>query len=306
MRRIKKEGLAKKMLSAVLLVLLCLTAYGCAEKSAMPPNVEPAAEKSKAMKGDDVVAVIGDRDITVSEYEQEVAMLPPVYRGIAISNKRQFLDSLINKQLLLEEAKRLHLENNENVKKLFLRAKDEIMIQELIGMEITDRIKINESDIEEYYHANKDKYTAPARTRASHILVDSDVVAQKVLSDIRGGADFAAVCKEYSLDLPTKDLGGDMGYFIKGSLLPEFEEACDSLEIGGTSGVVKTSLGCHLIKVTDRKDAEPRQISEVQSEIENELFIEKQIALYDELMNRLKKDKEIKVDTAIFDKIEAE
>ncbi len=292
----------------ILTILLCLAVFGCAKTENVNPKVKEAAEKSRVSQTgektqDDAIVTVGGNVITVSDYEEEMAMLPPVYRSMAISNKQQFLDSLINKHLLSEEAKRRHLENNDNVKKLLLRAKDEIMMQELIGIEITDKIKIDENDIAKYYEANKDKYIEPQKTRASHILVDSEVVAQKVLSDLKSGADFATVCKEYSLDLPTKDNGGDTGYFTKGSLLPEFEAACDKLAVGETSGVVKTGLGYHIIKVTDRKEPGARPLSEVRNEIENEVFVEKQIALYDDLMKRLKEGKEIKINNAVFDQM---
>lgn len=303
MPRIKKEGLIKNVLSASLSVLLCFAGCSCARSAGTTLSADQTAEKGGAAKLDDVLVAVGNEDITIGDYEEEVAMLPPVYRNMAISNKRQFLDSLINKHLLLGEAKKRHLENNENVQKLLSKAKDEIMMQELIGIEIADKIKVSEDDIEKYYQANKEKYIAPAMTRASHILADSEIMAQKVLSDLRKGTDFAVVCKEYSLDIPTKDRGGDTGYFTKGSFLPEFEEACDGLKAGEMSGVVRTSLGYHVIKVIDRKEPETRQLSEVRNEIENELFVEKQIALYDELMKKLKEGKEIRINSAVFDKM---
>jgi len=297
MSRIKYGNL----LILFLLFALCLVISGCAKKSAVNPPAKEAKAAKEKNKGE-VIATVGGQTITAEEYKEEMALLPPVYRAMASSNQQQFIDSLINKRLLLQEAKKRRLENNENVKKLLEKAKDEIMIQELIGIEITDKIKMADAEIEKYYQQNKDKYVEPAKTRASHILVDSEVMAQKVLSDLRGGADFATEAKEYSLDIPTKDRGGDTGYFAKGALLPEFEEACDKLKVGETSGVVKTGLGYHVVKVTDRKEAQPRPLSDVKSEIENELFVEKQINLYEELMKKLKEAKEIKINSAALEK----
>ena len=296
MLRIVRKGVV------ILAVLLCISLFGCAKPESKSLKAKPEDVKMR----DEVIATVGSDVITVSDYEEEMAMLPPVYRSMAISNKQQFLDSLVNKHLLSEEARKRHLENSDNVKKLLAKAKDEIMMQELIGIEITDKIKIDDGEIEKYYEANKDRYVEPAKMRVSHILVDSEVVAQKVLSDLSGGADFASVCKEYSLDLPTKDNGGDTGYFTKGSLLPEFEEAGDKLKVGETSGIVKTSLGYHVIKMADKKGPESRPLAEVKSEIENELFMEKQIALYDDLMKRLKEGKAVKINNAVFDKMGAE
>ncbi len=282
-------------------VVFCIGASGCAKKATIgAPSEKTTVPKAKA---GDVLAMIGTDTITTEEYKEEIALLPPVYRAMAASNKQQFMDSLINKHLLLEEAKKRHLENSANVRKLLEKAKDEIIMQELIGIEISDKIKVTNDDIEKYYQSNKEKYMDPAKIRVSHILVDSEVVAEKVRADLKQGADFAAEAKEYSLDLPTKDKGGDTGYFAKGTLLPEFEEACDRLAVGETSGVVKTGLGYHIIKVIDKKPTEPRPMEEVKSEIENELFVEKQVNLYDDLIKKLKEGKDIKVNSVVLENL---
>jgi len=303
MLRIGQNSRSRASLCILLLAAaFCLGTYGCAKKN----TASVPAEKAARSKTGDILATIGTDTITTEEYKEEIALLPPVYRAVAASNKQQFVDSLINKHLLLEEARKRHLENNANVKKLLEKAKGEIMMQELIGTEISDKVKVTDADIEKYYQSNKEKYMDSAKIRASHILIDSEVVAEKVRADLRHGADFAAEAKEYSLDLPTKDKGGDTGYFAKGTLLPEFEEACDKLAVGETSGVVKTGLGYHIIKVTDKKPPEPRPMEEVKSEIENELFVEKQVNLYDDLMKKLKEGKDIKVNSAVLEKLSAE
>lgn len=301
MSRIGQNG--RFVVSLCIAVVFCLGVYGCAKKNTL--NVLPAG-KAAGSKTGDVLVTIGTDTVTTEEYKEEIALLPPAYRAMAASNKQQFVDSLINKHLLLEEARKLHLENNANVKKLLEKAKDEIMMQELIGTEISDKVKVTDADIEKHYQFNKEKYMEPAKTRASHILVDSEVVAEKVLADLKQGADFAQEVKEYSLDLPTKNKAGDTDYFAKGTLLPEFEEACDKLAVGETSEVVKTSLGYHIIKVTDKKPPEPRPLEEIKGEIENELFVEKQVSLYDELMKKLKDGKNIKINSAVLEKLSAE
>lgn len=297
----QNSRLAASLSVLSLAAVFCIGVSGCAQN-----NPSGAPEGAAGKRSREVLASIGADTITMEEYKEEIALLPPVYRAMATSNKQQFVDSLINKHLLLGEAVKRHLEKNENVKKLLEKAKEEIMMQELIGIEITDKIKVSDDEIEKYYQSNKEKYMESAKTRASHILVDSEVIAQKVLADLRQGTDFTAEAKEYSLDLPTKDKGGDTDYFAKGTLLPEFEEACDKLPVGETSGVVKTSLGYHIIKVTDRKAPQLRPIEEVRSEIENELFIEKQVSLYDDLIKKLKSGKDIKINNAAFEKLSAE
>lgn len=88
--------------------------------------------------------------------------------------------------------------------------------------------------------------------RASHILVKSEDEANRLLKRIRDGEDFAEVAKRFS-KCPSGKKGGDLGYFGKGQMVPEFEDVCFTNDKGALVGPVKTQFGYHIIKVTDRK-----------------------------------------------------
>ena len=90
------------------------------------------------------------------------------------------------------------------------------------------------------------------KIRASHILVSTLEEAEKVLSEIKSGGDFGELAKKYS-KCPSKENGGDLGYFEKGQMVKEFEDAAFSLNEGEISGIVKTEFGYHIIKLTGKK-----------------------------------------------------
>lgn len=90
------------------------------------------------------------------------------------------------------------------------------------------------------------------KVRASHILVKDEETAKRLKSEIDGGADFADVAKKHSL-CPSKENGGDLGFFGKGQMVKEFEDAAFSLEEGEVSAPVKTQFGYHLIVVTEKR-----------------------------------------------------
>ena len=262
-----------------------LLVYGCGR------NEKP--------KEEEILVRVGDSVITTAEYKEELTMLPPNYRNIADMYKDQFLESLISKRLLLQEAKRKNLENSEAVKKFTQRAKEEIMIQELINTEVANKAEVTDSEIEEHYNENQNNYMELAKMKASHILVDSEVIAIKVLHDLKNGVDFAELAKEYSLDIPTKDKGGELQYFAKGQLFPEFEQACEKLEIGEVSEAVKTGLGYHIIKVLDKKEAKAKTLEEVKDTIKNELVSSKQTLLYENLLQDLKKNQPVSINNEL-------
>ena len=88
--------------------------------------------------------------------------------------------------------------------------------------------------------------------RASHILVEDESKANELKKDIEGGADFAELAKKNS-KCPSGESGGDLGFFGKGTMVREFEDAAFSLEVGQVSEPVKTQFGYHLILVTGKK-----------------------------------------------------
>lgn len=121
---------------------------------------------------------------------------------------------------------------------------------------ITADVKVADEEIKKFYEENKAMFELPApEIRASHILVDTQEEAEKILAEVKAGADFAELAKKYSKDPATKDIGGDLGYFSKGKMDAEFEKAAFALKTGQVSDVVKTSFGYHIIKVTGERNS---------------------------------------------------
>lgn len=90
------------------------------------------------------------------------------------------------------------------------------------------------------------------QARASHILVKTEDEAHKILKRINDGEDFTAVAKRFS-SCPSRKNGGDLGWFGKGQMVPEFEKVAFENEVGKVVGPIKTQFGYHIIKVTGRK-----------------------------------------------------
>jgi peptidyl-prolyl cis-trans isomerase D len=140
-------------------------------------------------------------------------------------------------------------------------------------------ITIPDADAEAFYKQNLAQYTSQAQVRASHILFktdgkDENVVraqAEEVLKKARGGADFAGLAKQYSEDDSNKDRGGDLDYFGKGRMVPEFEAAAFAMKNGDISDLVKTSFGFHIIKVVDNQAEVVRPLDAVKVEIVDQL-----------------------------------
>ena len=146
--------------------------------------------------------------------------------------------------------------------------------------QLRSRVTITPQDIESYYNSNVQQFQTPEQVRASHILLKTEgkdeAAVRKQAEDIlkqtkAPGADFAALAKKYSEDDGSKANGGDLDYFSKGRMVPEFETAAFAMQPGQISDLVKSQFGFHIIKVVDKKPAATRTLDEVRPQIQQTL-----------------------------------
>jgi peptidyl-prolyl cis-trans isomerase D len=155
-----------------------------------------------------------------------------------------------------------------------------------------------QADIERTYNSNIEQYSTPEQIRASHILLKTDgkddaavkAKAEDLLKQLKGGADFATLAKKYSEDEASAKNGGDLDYFSRGRMVPEFDQAAFALTPGQLSDPVKTSFGYHIIKVTDKKPGVTRPLSDVQPAISAQLATERAQTQAADLAQAMAKD----------------
>jgi peptidyl-prolyl cis-trans isomerase D len=139
------------------------------------------------------------------------------------------------------------------------------------------------ADVERAYNDRFDEFSTPEQIRASHILLtlegkeEGAVSAQAadLVAKARAGADFAALAKEFSEDEGTATAGGDLDYFTRGRMVPEFDQAAFALEVGEVSDPVKTAYGFHVIKVTDKKPVITQTLEEVRPQLSEQIALER-------------------------------
>lgn len=145
------------------------------------------------------------------------------------------------------------------------------------------KVNIPPADVEKAYNNNIDQYSTPEQVRASHILLKTDgkddaavkAKAEDILKQARSGADFAELAKKYSEDEGSAKNGGDLDYFGRGRMVPEFDQAVFAMQPGQISDLVKTQYGYHIIKLIDKKNATTRPLQDVRQQIVDQLAYEK-------------------------------
>src|SRR5207237_671091 len=146
--------------------------------------------------------------------------------------------------------------------------------------QMRSKVAVTPQDIESYYNQNVQQFQQPEQVRASHILLKTEgkdeaavrKQAEDILKEAKApGADFAALAKKNSEDEGSKANGGDLDYFGKGRMVPEFEQAAFALQPGQISDLVKSQFGFHIIKVVDKKPASTRTLDEMRPQIQEQL-----------------------------------
>jgi peptidyl-prolyl cis-trans isomerase D len=150
----------------------------------------------------------------------------------------------------------------------------------LVDMQaIRNKITVSPDDIKRSYEDKEQQYSTPEQVRASHILLKTqgkdDAAVKKQAEDLlakaKSGADFGKLASQYSEDDVSKAKAGDLDFFSKGQMVPEFDKVAFSLKVGEISDLVKSQYGYHIIKVTDKKAATKKSLDEVRAQIEDEL-----------------------------------
>jgi peptidyl-prolyl cis-trans isomerase C len=255
---------------------------------------KPAAADFTPVPDDAVLATVNGQEITGAIFDKVLKQVPQSAGTPDI--KKQLLDKIIDLELVAQAAKKAGVDKEPDFKIGMAMYEKQQLFAIYLNREIVDKVKVDPADVKKYYEVHSSDYATGEQVKASHILVDTEEKAKEIKKKLDEGADFAELAKADS-SCPSASRGGDLGYFTKETMVPEFAKAAFALKVGEISEPVKTQFGWHIIKVTDRKPAGTKPFDEVKGEIEQKLLGERQQAAYEELLAKLRKDADIKVNS---------
>ena len=216
------------------------------------------------------VATLNGETIYLDEVMQIAEQLPEEYRRQPLDSYfGQLVDDVINTRLAAKAATADGLQNEELIIEAIRIATNRILAEAYMASEV--RKDVDDAAIEAAY----ERFVADSDSReeisARHILVNSEEEALGLIEKLKNGADFSALAKEFSTG-PSGPKGGDLGYFGRGQMVPDFEAAAFNLEIGTfSSQPVRTQFGWHVIKLEDKRIAAPATLDEMRGQIANSL-----------------------------------
>jgi peptidyl-prolyl cis-trans isomerase C len=215
---------------------------------------------------DPVIARIDGYEILRSELQATMRGLPPQAQGMPIETLYpMLLERAIDLRLIGVAARGAKLDEDPGVKRRIAEAVDSVIQEAYLTRTI--EAKVTEAALREKYKAYAAAVPGQEEVNARHILLKTEVEAKAVIVELKKGVDFGELAKKRSID-PAASTGGDLGYFTRDQMVPEFSEAAFKLKKGEiTEAPVKTSFGWHVIRVEDKRTSGPPAFEEVREEL---------------------------------------
>ena len=227
-----------------------------------------------------VLAVAAGHEITEQELKDLIANYP-VQQQAYFSDpkaKNELLEQLIGFHLFSKLAEDQKIKESREYKEMLAKMENELA-SHMAAAEVMNKVTVDEAEVKAYFDKHPSQFQRETKVRASHILVEREDEAKRIKDEIMAGKAFEIAAEEYST-CPSKERGGDLGYFGKGQMVPEFEKAAFEGKVGDLTGPVKTQFGYHLIWIADRKTEEAAEFSDIKGQLAQKLLQQKKQEAY--------------------------
>jgi len=228
-----------------------------------------AATASPAQAPDPVLAKVNGAEIRLSDLaiaEEEIGASLP--QGVTGDARREYLLTyLIDMVIVAQDAEVQGMSSSDEFKRRFLMARNKVLME----LELRQHAKksITEEAMRKVYDDAIKQMQTEEEVRARHILVAKEDEAKAIVADLKKGGSFEEIAKAKSIEPGAKESGGDLGYFTKEQMVPEFADAAFKLEKGKVSDPVQTQFGWHVIKVEDKRKKPAPTYEQVKDQLES-------------------------------------
>lgn len=227
-----------------------------------------AAEKGGAPARDlsRVVVEVNGKKITLGDIEERLKLLAPAVRIRIRENKGQFLEGLVQSELLYQEATRRRMGESPDVRRKLESLKRRLVIERFLRLDAGER-EATDQQLRDFFLVNRERFRRRETVTLGHIVLKTEREAWDAVAELRRGVPFGQVARRLSVFESTRDSGGMMGTAERGTLEKALEEAAFRLPIGQPSEPIKTSAGWQVIRVTERVGAADAEFEDVRSDV---------------------------------------
>jgi peptidyl-prolyl cis-trans isomerase C len=230
---------------------------------------------------DPILAKVNGQPIHVSDLKAAADTLPPQARAMPPQQLYpMLLDQLVDAQALLLEAKKVGLDKDPDVQRSMRMAEDRTLASALLNKLV--RPQVTDEAVKARYEQEFAANPGEGEVHARHILVADEATAKKIIGELKKGGDFAALSKQYSKDPSASQQGGDLGFFKKTDMVPEFANVAFALKDNEvTPAPVKTQFGWHIIQTLEHRTAQPPTFEQQRDELRQQMVqaaVQKEVA----------------------------
>lgn len=230
---------------------------------------------------DPILAKVNGQIIHFSDLKAMAETLPPQARTMPPPQLYpMLLEQLIDAQALLAEAKKIGLDKDPEVQHMVQMAQERALESALLNKVV--RPQVTDDLIKARYDQDYGSKPGETEVHARHILVNDEATAKKITADLKKGGDFAALSKQHSKDPSAKEQGGDLGFFKKTDMVPEFANTAFALKDKEISAnPVKTQFGWHVIQTLEHRTIKPPSYEQMRDELRQQMVqaaVQKEVA----------------------------
>ena len=237
-----------------------------------------------------VVAFVNGKPITKTEFDHEWAALPDATKARyeKEGGQQAYLKELIDDEILLQEARKLGLDQTDAIRDRVRRFKEKLLRDELLKERKKETVELTKEELDKYYEEHAGELLTPLKVRVAQMLLPNFPAAKDLETQVNRGGDFGKFAQRYSIDYKTKAKGGDLGPYRKGLVIPEVDEVIKTLKPGMVSAPIKTEAGYYLVQIT-ALDPEIIQADQAKRErLRQELLYRKRKQYYDSVIAEIK------------------
>jgi peptidyl-prolyl cis-trans isomerase C len=245
---------------------------------------------TQPQQDDPVVAMINGRAITQPEFDVRWNDLSPATRARyeKEGGKRRFLDELIMRELLIQEARKQGLDQSDEIREKTQRYKEQLILDEVLKDRIKTRVDVSPEEMDAYLLKHADQLLANPKVHVSIMLLPNIYAAKDLKRQVESGGNFAKFAARYSTDEKSRVKGGDLGPYRKGLVEPDLDQVVQSLRPGVISEPVKTDRGYYLVKVSPLEPEILQADQATRERLRQELLAEKRRSRLDDMFSELK------------------
>ena len=275
-------GFPKFLVLVLLALTLCGAPFASIAQDTTTSSAQPAAPSAPGPSPNSVVATVGGQQITEADLAFAAEDLGQDLQQVPQDQIRAvLLAQMIDLKLMAAAGKAASLDQSELYKQRLSYLEDRALRRAYTKQAVSDAI--TEDQIKAEYDKEIAAMPNVDEIHARHILVSSEDDAKAIKAQLDGGADFATLAKEKSIEPGAKDSGGDLGYFTQDKMVKSFGDAAFALKVNEISQPVQTQFGWHIIQVLDRRPAAKPSLQQMTQQIGQQLYVQKYRALFDQL-----------------------